>query len=136
MKRRLIRWEKYYSICRISEFYEDDKWNKAEEEDLIEPRKYMTKNWTKDDEYTYVIWGGTATAPRLYKLISSLYPRAKLMSFIDLYRNIELGGKKSEGIEALDRIKPDTTVFVTTDKANMMALSELGKRKHRKFVIC
>lgn len=129
-------WDRYYSICRISEFYEDREWHIAVEEDLVEARRYMAEHWAQKDECTYVIWGGTATAPRLYKLITNMYPQAKMLSFIDMYRKVELGDTESEGLDALDRIKPDTVVFIAAERANMIALSELRKRKHREFVIC
>lgn len=129
-------WNRYYSICKISEFYEDKDWHIAVEEDLIEARRYMEAHWNQKDEHTYVIWGGSATAPRLYKMITNMYPYAKMVSFIDMYRSVKLIDAQSDGLEALDRIKADTVVFIAAERANMVALSELRKRKHREFVIC
>lgn len=95
---------------------------------------FTEKNWDKNGEYRYILWGVTQTAEFLYDYIQRNYPRARLVGVVDMYHHQIFHGMKTGGLELLkDREIP---VFVTVESANEESLKFFKKQNQTKYVIC
>lgn len=128
-------WDTYEPSLMLSSLLESKNAPDYTIEALRSSYRYLKKNWDPDRSHTYVIWGNTQTADLLYGYISEHYPRAELVGIIDLFQDMPFHGLVPQGLELLDK-EAASTVFVSAESANVMALSEFEKRNKKDFVLC
>ena len=63
----------------------------------------ISRKWSQAEDITYAFWGANDNADRLYDLIVSKYPNAKLVAVYDMFRNIEYKGICSEHPNAISK---------------------------------
>lgn len=129
-------WNKYYPICGLTEFFEDEEQEKLIPEDLIVAAEYIQKNWKRDREYKYLIWGITQTAENLYTFIKESGYVAELVGVIDVYKKVKFLGFEAEGIEKMDEIGEDVVVFLTAESAHKYALEVFKEKNIHNYVLC
>ncbi len=129
-------WNKYYPICGMTEFFEDEEQEKLIPEDLIVATEYIQKNWKKDREYKYLIWGVTQTAENLYTFIEESEYKAELVGIIDIYRKVNFLGIESAGLEKLDDIDENVVIFLAAESAHKYALKVFKEKNIHNYVLC
>lgn len=134
-KRIKETWNKYFLRCSLTETFYDSKQHELVPEDLRESVCYIERNWSKEEEYSYIVWGITQTADSLYEFINEKYKKSVCVGAIDLYRKIEFKGMMTQGIEILDDNK-DAVVFVTAESIHAMAMQVFKEKHIRNYVLC
>lgn len=128
-------WDKNFKMCRLNEMYESKLEKKAVRDDMWYPIEFCNKNWDRDCEIQYIIWGVTQTAEALYKYISQNFPNARLVGVIDLYKEVEFLGFKTRKLDLIDE-NIDAICFVAVESANQMAKEYYAKFGKDNFVYC
>lgn len=129
-------WNKYYPMCRLTELFEDKEQKKLIPEDLIVANEYIQKNWKKDKEYRYILWGVTQTAENVYNFIKESGYQAQLVGIIDKYRKVTFLGVETGGEEILDKIGEETVIFLTAESAHKYALNVFKEKNICNYVLC
>lgn len=124
---RLVSRPKIYSLY----YNERDDYSPESTRNVM---AYLEKNWERDGEYRYILWGVTQTAELIYDHITKHYPGAKLAGMIDLYHKQEFHGITTGGLELLKN--NDAPVFVTVESANEDALRLFAEMGISDYEIC
>ncbi|WP_122642466.1 polysaccharide pyruvyl transferase family protein [Luxibacter massiliensis] len=86
--------------------------------------EYIKKNWPKDTEIEYALWGITQVASNLQNYIQNYYPKAKLRAVVDRDKRISIYGLESSDKNIL-RGMNNIYVFICTGAAVQEAKSFL-----------
>lgn len=98
---------------------------------------YIKSHWDKKQKVKYCFWGATIMAKEIYRYISANYPNAVLQATFDKYREVELCGTKTMGLENLKRYK-NCYLFVTGYRASIEGrevLTKLGWGEKRYYLL-
>ena len=98
--------------------------------------EWLSKRFSTDDVFSYVLWGVTDAASEVYRKVSELYPYAKLAAVVDKYKETEFLGYKIQKPDVLQKLK-DAIVIVLPVKASGEArelLRSLGYDKEQYFL--
>lgn len=123
-------YERYRDILSVSEFYENRKkvvYDLPHFSDSV--IDFVTKKWSKNETWSYAIWGQNDASERLYQYIKENYPLARYVAFYDSYKKITYHGKKAQHPSMIDASE-DVFIFVTGYTATDAA-KELFEKIHK-----
>ncbi len=139
MNRIKETYDKYKDICTLSEIRENIEIE--EFEDIFYGSyavEYIKKNWDKDIEIEYALWGATDTSRRLNKFISDNYKNAKLKKVYDWVIKTPVEYVEGEFYpESLDGLETEEDfVFVTGNSASLAAKELFAKTGKKNYFLC
>lgn len=123
-------YERYRDKLSISEFYENRKkvvYDLPHFSDSV--IDFVTKKWSKNETWSYAIWGQNDASERLYQYLKENYPLAQYVAFYDSYKKITYHGRKAQHpstIDASENIFIFVTGYTATDAAK-----ELFEKIHK-----
>lgn len=128
---------KYYNMLQVSDFYEK---RKTVIYDLPQFSKsvidFIKKTWTKEETWTYAIWGENDASERLIQYLEENYPNAKYVAFYDSYKKIIYHGQEAQhpsNIKKDDGIFIFVTGYTATDAAKEL-FDTLGREKNSYYL--
>jgi hypothetical protein len=129
---------KYKDICEQSALLEYSGW---ENEGLIdyydEAIEHIEKNWKKEEEINYAIWGFNNNAKAIIEYIKINFPKAKMAEIYDTFKEISFEGILSVKPDKIDSGK-GLFIFVTTFVAGYFAKQVFEEKgiSCKKYFIC
>ena len=82
---------------------------------------FVENKWSKDEKWSYAIWGENDASERLYNYLSSNYPNAIFTAFYDSYKKVNYHGIDAQHpnkIDPQDHVFVFVTGYTATDAAN------------------
>ncbi|MBO5472331.1 MAG: polysaccharide pyruvyl transferase family protein [Lachnospiraceae bacterium] len=125
---------RYENVCSIGEFYLKGDPIKKEVDSVWAFQRYISERWTKDEQFSYSIWGITQIAEVIYEWIRNEYPNARLDKVIDIARTDAFHGVQPQKLEGIQQCK--SVVFVTAGSANSVAIEVFKKYNISNYVVC
>ena len=112
--------------------------NRCDDNALIyinEAVNYIKKNWGKNDNIQYALWGINQNAQELFRFIQKNYLNVKLVAVYDGVRNTEFHGIVSQ-YPSQETIHPNIFIFVTSNTANKTAEELFKTIKKENYFLC
>ncbi len=97
-------------------------------------QKYIEDRWSREDHFSYILWGVTQIAESIYEWISRYYKNANLAGVIDIYNKQAFHGCEATGTDILENTT--SVVLVTAGAAGVMARKVFETMKIKHYVIC
>ena len=96
---------------------------------------YLKARYTSEDSFEYALWGVTQIAELTYNMVCKSFPKAKLLTVIDMFRKIKFHGIESSNTFEQERLK-NAVVLVTAGAANPIAEEYFSKYKIKRHCVC
>jgi len=126
---------KFSDIFAISSFYESRENKPYYIEFYSNTINFIEKNISKEEEFSYTLWGVTQTAESIYTYLKNNYPNAHLDAVIDKAKRLVFCEKQTVTKEWLVE-NNNTFCFVCTGAAIKESYEYFDQIGHKKFYQC
>lgn len=127
--------DKYSAMTDISYFWENRDRNPYYVDSFDRAVHFIEKTWSREDSFTYSLWGMTQLMDLLYDYLSENYPNSRLANIYDIkFKGEKHGVKIASPVEG--KFAEDEFVFVCVARGCAMAEEMFGKIGKKNYFLC